>query len=76
MPPVCCICSKSFSPNKKCGLIYFKKRFSDNEWDKHIEESHMVGHPPYAAWFCEEHYNNAYEMRHLEIDEAMKALLP
>ena len=39
MPPECCICNKAFDPEKKGGLIYFAKRKSDEDWDKHIEEN-------------------------------------
>jgi len=56
------------------GLIYFKKRSSDKKWEKRMEEKGMVGHPPYAEWFCKEHYEKANELKDLAIDEAMKQL--
>ena len=39
-----------------------------------MEEKGMVGHPPYAEWFCKEHYEKAKELKDLAIDEAMKQL--
>ena len=56
------------------GLIYFRKRPSDKEWDDYMEEKGYVGHPPYAEWFCKEHYDSAYELKDLTIDKAMKIL--
>ncbi len=57
------------------GLIYFKKRPIDKEWDKKMEEKGMVGHPPYAEWFCKKHYEKAYELKYLPINEAIKLLI-
>jgi len=73
-PPVCCICDKNLDYPDEGGLIYFKKRSSDNKWDKRMEEKGMVGHPPYVEWFCKEHYEKANELKDLVIDEAMKQL--
>ncbi|MHA1301049.1 MAG: hypothetical protein ACTSO9_16635 [Candidatus Helarchaeota archaeon] len=71
-PPECAICNKNFDPSgEECGLIYFKRRVSDEEWDKRMEEKGMVGHPPYAEWFCPKHYKKAKELQNLTIDEAM-----
>ncbi|MHA1649393.1 MAG: hypothetical protein ACTSYB_04285 [Candidatus Helarchaeota archaeon] len=71
-PPICCICDKRFDTSEG-GLVYFKKRASDLEWDKKVEAG-LVGHPPYAEWFCGKHYAKAKELSHLTIDEAMKIL--
>ncbi|MHC1591964.1 MAG: hypothetical protein ACXQS8_07750 [Candidatus Helarchaeales archaeon] len=73
-PPICSICNKKFDPAKG-GLVYFKKRPSDLEWDRMMEEKGMVGHPPYAEWFCEEHVEKARSLEHLTIDEAMKKMM-
>jgi len=73
-PPVCSICDKRLDYPDEGGLIYFKKRSSDKKWDKRMEEKGMVGHPPYAEWFCKEHYEKANELKDLAIDEAMKQL--
>ncbi|MEX2705471.1 MAG: hypothetical protein ACTSUQ_08630 [Candidatus Freyarchaeota archaeon] len=73
-PPICAICDKRFLDSEEGGLVYFKKRPSDYEWIKKMEEKGMVGHPPYAEWFCGEHYPKAKELEHLTIDEAMKKL--
>ena len=73
-PPICAICDKEFIDLEKGGLVYFKNRPSDIEWNKKMENEGMVGHPPYAEWFCEEHYTKALELEHLTVDEAMKVL--
>jgi hypothetical protein len=71
-PPICAICESEFFDEG--GLVYFKKRSSDREWDKRMEEEGMVGHPPYAEWFCEKHYEEAESLRDMTIDEAMKVM--
>ena len=73
-PPICCICDKSLDSSNDGGLIYFKKRASDREWEERMEREGMVGHPPFAEWFCKKHYKKAFEMKDLPIDEAMKQL--
>ena len=72
-PPVCCICDKRLDPNEG-GLIYFKKRLSDQKWDKEMEKDGMVGHPPYAEWFCGDHYQKASGLKDIPIDKALKIL--
>lgn len=73
-PPIYCICHKRLDYPDDGGLIYFKKRQSDKEWQKTMEKKGMVGHPPYAEWFCEIHYEKAKELKNLTIDEAMGIL--
>ncbi len=73
-PPICCICHKRLDYPDDGGLIYFKKRQSDREWERKMEEKGMVGHPPYAEWFCGEHYKKAKELKNLTINEAMRIL--
>ena len=73
-PPICYICDKDFRDSEEGGLVYFKKRSSDHEWDKKMETPGMTGHPPYAEWFCGEHYVEAKKLKNLTIDEAMKIL--
>jgi hypothetical protein len=75
-PPICCICYKNLDDSDDGGLIYFKKRTSDKKWDKLMKENDMVGHPPYAEWFCKEHFEKADELRDLSIDRALKLLKP
>jgi hypothetical protein len=55
-PPICEICDKRIMDMDKGGLVYFQKTKPDEEWDRKVEEEGMIGHPPYAEWFCEEHY--------------------
>jgi hypothetical protein len=74
-PPICDICDKDFDFSADdCGLIYFQKRQSDIDWDKKMKETGMVGHPPYARWFCPEHYIKAKELGNLTVDKAMVKL--
>jgi len=73
-PPICCICDKRLDSLNDGGLIYFKKRVSDRQWEVRMEKEGMVGHPPFADWFCEEHYKRALELKELTIDKAMKQL--
>ncbi len=74
-PPICEICDKDLTVKDEGGLIYFKKRPSDRQWEERMENIGGVGHPPYAEWFCEEHYNNALQLKHLTLDKALKLLL-
>ncbi len=71
-PPVCAICESRFF--KGGGLVYFKKRRSDIEWDRRMEAEGMVGHPPYSRWFCDEHYDEAEDLKEMTVDEAMMVL--
>jgi hypothetical protein len=72
-PPVCRICREDLKANSG-GLLYFKKNDSDLKWDKRMENEMMVGHPPYCDWFCDAHIEEAKELQHLEITEAVKIL--
>ena len=73
-PPICDICDEDFRDRDEGGLIYFKKRPEDDEWDRRMKETGMVGHPPYASWFCGEHFEKEKSLEHLTVDEAMKIL--
>jgi len=73
-PPVCCICNRRFNNRREGGLVYFRKRPSDYEWDRTMKEEGRVGHPPYAEWFCGEHYEVAKELSGLTIDEALREI--
>ena len=73
-PPICCICEKRLDYPEEGGLIYFKKRPSDEEWDKKMEENGMTGHPPYAEWFCGQHFAKVDELKDFTIDIVMKML--
>lgn len=70
-PPNCAICGKDCENGK---LIYFKLRPSDKEWHDRMKRINGVGHPPEAAWFCEDHCENASKLSDLTIDKAMKEL--
>ena len=72
-PPICSVCDKRFGDDEG-GVIYFKKRKEDHDWDKKMEENDLVGHPPYARWFCGDHYGKALENSGLPVDEAMKLI--
>lgn len=73
-PPECCICDREFNPQEEGGLIYFKRRPSDEAWDRDMKEKGYVGHPPYAEWFCKDHYDIAHDLKHLPIDEALQLI--
>jgi hypothetical protein len=73
-PPICIICHKYIENMENSGLIYFKKRHSDIEWDKRMKREGKVGHPPYARWFCEQHYSKAEELKDYPVDKAMDIL--
>lgn len=72
-PPICGICEKRMEMDEG-GLVYFKKRESDIAWEKKMEETHGIGHPPYAEWFCGEHFDKARALSELTRDEAMARL--
>jgi hypothetical protein len=74
-PPICRICNKELADINNGGLIYFKKRQSDIEWEKRMEEIGGVGHPPNAEWFCKKHYNKANKLKNKPIDKALEILL-
>ena len=70
-PPICYICNKNLEYPNEGGLVYFKKRPSDKDWDKKMEENGMNGHPPYAEWFYGDHYAKAKELKNLTIEKAL-----
>lgn len=72
-PPVCAVCDRNLEGDEG-GLIYFVKGPSDLEWDLRAEEDDFVGHPPYAEWFCGEHYKLAQQYSDLTLGEAMKRI--
>ena len=69
-PPICCICDKDLLSDKG-GLVHSKKSPEDLQWDKKMEQDDFVGHPPYAAWFCENHYDVAVKYKHKTYKEAV-----
>jgi len=73
-PPICCICDKRLDYPNDRGLIYFKKRPADREWEERMEREGMVGHPPFAEWFCGDHYKKAFELKDLTINKALTQL--
>lgn len=72
-PPICVLCGKYLEAGEG-GLIYFKERPSDLEWIQRMKEKGMVGHPPYAEWFCGEHISEAEKLSHLTVDQAIRQL--
>lgn len=73
-PPICYICDKRIEDLNKGGLIYFMKQPSDMEWDEKMKNTGMVGHPPYAEWFCEDHFAAAKKLQNLTRTQAMDIL--
>ena len=72
-PPICYICDKRFKDDEG-GLIWFGKRKSDIEWQERMERNKSIGHPPWAAWFCGDHYEEAKKLNDLTIDKALQKL--
>lgn len=71
-PPICELCGTKFSEGGK--LVYFKRTPGDEEWYKLAEKPGFTGHPPNAAWFCEEHLAAAENLREIYFSDAIKAL--
>jgi len=74
MPPICEICSREFDPDKEGGLIYFKETEKGRAFEEKAKEEKWTGHPPDAAWFCGEHYEESEKLVHLTLDDATKSL--
>ena len=71
-PPICVICRKNIKNMEEGGLIRFAKTDKDRAWDKRVQKEKIIGHPPYAEWFCEDHYPIARKYR----DEPKSVALP
>lgn len=72
-PPICSVCGKRFDPPEG-ALLYFKKSPEDQAWDQKMRETGMVGHPPYAAWFCGEHSPAFSGLTHLTLPQARQTV--
>ena len=71
-PPICSLCDKDFrDSDNEGGLIYFALTDKDKAWHDKQREKGFTGHPPEAAWFCGEHYNEAKKLSTLTRPEAM-----
>lgn len=75
-PPICALCHTDFrhETDSKGGLLYFTLTPEQEAERRRMVETHMTGHPPGAAWFCSEHYEQASQLTHLSSGEAMKKL--
>ena len=73
-PPICVICNNKFLHSDEGGIVYFKKRKADIKWQRKMERTGSVSHPPYAEWFCGKHYEAAKELEKLTINKAMDVL--
>jgi len=73
-PPVCEICHREFNPDKEGGLVFFRETEKGREFERRARREGITGHPPDAAWFCGSHSEEAKELAHLTIDEAMEIL--
>jgi len=74
MPPICAICRERFGDLERGGLVTFAKRPEDHAWDRKMKESGAKGHPPYARWFCPEHFAAARELAASTVEVAMPRL--
>lgn len=71
-PPVCCIDSKDFDPDREGGLIEFKRTPEGEDFARQAaEEGGFTGHPPDCEWFCGKHEARARSLSHLTLVEAM-----
>ncbi|MFC1705854.1 hypothetical protein ACFL59_03415 [Planctomycetota bacterium] len=74
-PPRCRLCGAKFDLSDRAGLLYFARRPSDQAWHERAEaEPGFTGHPPNAAWFCQDHFTAARTRTGLTIDVAMAKL--
>jgi hypothetical protein len=74
-PPICALCGKDFRHSEnEGGLVYFSMTEKDKAWHDRQREKGFIGHPPEAAWFCGEHYEEAKKLSHLTRPGAMKRL--
>jgi hypothetical protein len=73
-PPYCHICGVRINDFEHAGVINFAKTQYDIEWEIEMKREHKVGHPPYAEWFCEEHYPTANQYSHLCYADAMREI--
>ncbi len=73
-PPYCTICNAFIKDFDRGGLINFKKTQNNLEWEQRMKRENKVEHPPYAEWFCEDHYPIANQFSHLTWSEGMKKI--
>ncbi len=71
-PPECSICNKRFFEGG--GIVYFSETPEDKKINKRLKSKDMVGHPPNAFWFCEEHITSAKKLIDLTKIEALELL--
>ena len=69
------ICDKELAEKDDVGLVYFKKRQFNKDWEKRMEEIVGVSHLSYSEWFFEKYYKKANELKYLSIDETLKLLM-
>lgn len=70
-PPYCDVCGTLCDMD---GAVSFRKRPSDEEWDRWMEKGGGVGHPPYLGYFCPEHIERARKLADWTIDRALEEL--
>ena len=71
-PPECTICDKRFLAGG--GLVYFSETPEDKKQNERLKQKGMVGHPPNAFWFCDEHIASAQKLAELTKTEALELL--
>ena len=71
-PPECTICNKRFFEGG--GLVYFSETPEDKKFNERLRLKSMVGHPPNAFWFCEEHIAYAKKLADLNKIQALELL--
>lgn len=71
-PPICHICHKRFQ--NEGGLIYFAHDVATQRFLELSKQPGFVGHPPNAAWFCAEHFQQALQFKHLTLTQAVQLM--
>ncbi len=74
-PPICFLCHLDFRHDpEEGGLVYFSLSEDDIEYNNRFKQHGFTGHPAGCAWFCSEHYEQAKQLEHLTLSEALKTM--
>lgn len=74
-PPICAICDADFIEVPETGDgIYFALSDIDEQYNKKLEPTGIVGHPAGFEWFCNKHLKIAVKYKHLTLAEALECI--
>lgn len=76
-PPHCSLCDKNLrrNPDEDFSLVRFKLTAEQQARKEKMKEKRMVGHPPGAHWFCEQHAMKAKALRSMTWGEAKEIIM-